>query len=202
MTGLALSAVLCSGVLVARMPWAVARSFARIPAVRAGPAARAGSEAGGSGRTRDLAADRDPPSLDVLVLLHLLDAAIAAGVSVPRALGAVGAVAGGDDAWVLRRASSALVLGSDWEVAWRGAPVRLEPVIDALALTWVSGAAPGPALTSAADQLRRARRDREREAVGRLGVHLVLPLGLCFLPAFMLIGVVPVLISFGESLVG
>jgi len=196
MRGLALAAVLSGGVLVARMPWAAARSFARVGAVLDA------SRTGGPRGSTDLARDADPPPIDVLMILLLIDAAIAAGVSVPRALGAVGAVAGGDDAWALRRASSALVLGSDWDAAWRGASARLDPVVDALALTWVSGAAPGPALTSAADQLRRERRDRERAAAGRLGVHLVLPLGLCFLPAFILIGVVPVLISLGRSLIG
>ena len=40
------------------------------------------------------------------------------------------------------------------------------------------------------------------EAAGRLGVRLVLPLGLCHLPAFILIGVVPVLLSTGVALLG
>jgi pilus assembly protein TadC len=33
-----------------------------------------------------------------------------------------------------------------------------------------------------------------------LGVRLVLPLGLCFLPAFVLVGLVPVLASLGRGL--
>lgn len=62
------------------------------------------------------------------------------------------------------------------------------------------GAAPGPALRAGAEQLVRERRAQVREAAGRLGVRLVLPLGLCFLPAFVLLGLVPVMVSVGAQL--
>jgi len=38
------------------------------------------------------------------------------------------------------------------------------------------------------------------QAAGRLGVRLVLPLGLCHLPAFVLVGLVPVLVSMASGL--
>lgn len=58
-----------------------------------------------------------------------------------------------------------------------------------------SGAQAGDVLRAAARQYRRTRR-REREAqAGRLGVRLVLPLGLCSLPAFIALAVVPVVLS-------
>ena len=183
--------------LAGASPWAAVRSAARLPTVsaarrREGPDRGSPRRSGGSGR----------PVLDVLVLLDLLDAAIASGASLPRAVGAVGDCAGGADGEALRRASSALVMGAHWPGAWAGAPPRLDPVIAGLAPTWVTGSAPGPALRAAADQLRRERRDAAREAAARLGVHLVLPLGLCFLPAFVLIGLVPVLVSLGAGLMG
>lgn len=180
----------------ARAPWTVVRSFARLPAVRGGIETDRG---GPGGRARRRART---PELDVLVLLDLLDAAIAAGASLPRALGAVGDAAGGNWGQVLVRASSGLVMGADWEAAWQGSPARLAPVVAGLAPTWITGSAPGPALRAAAAQLRRQRRAAAREAAARLGVHLVLPLGLCFLPAFVLIGLVPVLVSLGSSLLG
>jgi len=176
----------------ARAPWAAVRAYLRLPGLRG---SHGRPDLGRPGRA-------GPPDLDVLVVLDLLDAAIAAGAGLPRALGAVGDAAGGDVGRALARASSALVLGADWRAAWQGAPVRLHPVVDGLAPTWVSGAAPGPALRAAANHLRRERRSAAREAAGRLGVHLVLPLGLCFLPAFVLIGLVPVMISLGSNLRG
>ncbi|RYV49382.1 type II secretion system F family protein [Pengzhenrongella frigida] len=193
LAAVAIALTLC--LLGAGAPWLAVRSAARLPVVgvRARPdhaeVARATGSIGPPGR------------LDVLVLLDLLDAAIASGVSLPRALAAVGDAAGGVDGGVLKLASSALVMGADWSTAWVAAPVRLDPVIEGLAPTWVTGAAPGPALRAAAAHLRRERRTAAREAVGRLGVHLVLPLGLCFLPAFVLIGLVPVMVSLGAGLV-
>lgn len=194
MRTVALALLLAACLWGARVPWALVRSSARLPVLRDDLVETDGS---GSGVT---ARRVGRPDLDVLILLDLLDTAIAAGASLPRALGAVGDAAGGGAGQVLTRASSALAMGADWQVAWQGSPARLAPVVDGLASTWVTGAAPGPGLRAAADRLRRERRSAAREAAGRLGVHLVLPLGLCFLPAFVLIGLVPVLLSFGAAL--
>jgi pilus assembly protein TadC len=43
---------------------------------------------------------------------------------------------------------------------------------------------------------------RTRTAAGALGVQLVLPLGLCFLPAFVLLGLVPMILSLAGNLMG
>lgn len=57
------------------------------------------------------------------------------------------------------------------------------------------GAPLGPALLAEAESERdRARAELER-AAERLGVRVLLPLGICVLPAFVLLGVVPVLIA-------
>ena len=41
---------------------------------------------------------------------------------------------------------------------------------------------------------------RDREAAERLAVRLVLPLGLCHLPAFIILGIVPVVVGAGADL--
>jgi hypothetical protein len=51
------------------------------------------------------------------------------------------------------------------------------------------------ALTRVADDLRARRRGELLAAARVAGVTAVLPLGLCFLPAFALLGVVPVVVS-------
>ena len=58
-----------------------------------------------------------------------------------------------------------------------------------------TGVALAPLLQSHADELRRGEHRRRQIAAARLGVMLVLPLGVCVLPAFVLMGVVPVLIT-------
>jgi hypothetical protein len=143
---------------------------------------------------------RDPTVADPTVLLELLGAALRAGAGVPRALHAAGSAVGGLDGEALVRVSDALRLGADWDTAWRDAPHRLSPVRRGLRGAWVDGAAPGEALRAAAEELRHERRSASRTAAARLGVRLVLPLGACFLPAFVLVGLVPVLLALGVDL--
>lgn len=140
--------------------------------------------------------------VDVTVLLELIGAALSAGAGVPRGLAAAGQAVGGSDGAALGRVAGALRLGASWTEAWDGAPARLDVVGRALRPAWDEGAAPGTALAAAADELRRARRDAARTAAGRLSVRLVLPLGTCFLPAFVLVGLVPVLLALGIGLLG
>lgn len=138
----------------------------------------------------------------VAVVLDLLDAACSAGASVPGALGAVGRAVGSDRGTALTRVAAGLALGASWDEAWAEAPPALGPVSDALRPAWEVGAAPGGGLRSAGRTLRREEHSRALAAAGSLGVHLVLPLGLCYLPAFVLVGLVPVLISMGSGVLG
>lgn len=149
------------------------------------------------GRTR-----RPAVEVPVAVVLDLLDAACSAGASVPGALGAVGRAVGGDRGIVLTRVAAGLTVGASWDEAWSEVPRALVPVGDALRPAWEVGAAPGGGLRSAGRTLRREEHSRALAAAGSLGVHLVLPLGLCYLPAFVLVGLVPVLISMGSGVLG
>ncbi|MBD5785321.1 type II secretion system F family protein [Cellulosimicrobium terreum] len=174
--------------LVAVSPWWVARAAAerRVRTIGRGPAPAVAAT-----RAHDV---------EIGVLLELLAAAVRSGASVPRALDVVGSAVSGPDGAGLRRAGAALVLGASWDVAWSGSPERLGVVGRALRPAWVHGAAPAGALRTAGDALRQDRAAAARAAAARLGVHLVLPLGLCLLPAFVLLGLLPVLLSLGAGL--
>ncbi len=139
---------------------------------------------------------------DPVVVLDLLDVALTAGASVPHALRAVGEVVGGQDGEALARAGAALLLGARWQASWSDAPPQLSPVAECLEPTWSTGAPSGPALRARSAALRRDGRRAAQEAAARLGVRLVLPLGLCFLPAFVLLGLVPLMLSLGRGLLG
>lgn len=142
--------------------------------------------------------------VDVTTVLVLLDVAIGSGAALPRALGVVGEAIGGVDGDTLRRVGRVLVLGAPWQEAWPddASGRRLLPVQLALRSCWEHGAAPGPALRASVERLRRGTAARARQAAGRLGVQLVLPVGTCLLPAFVLVGLVPVLVSLGAGLLG
>ena len=58
-----------------------------------------------------------------------------------------------------------------------------------------SGAAFAGSLQRVADDLRADRLIAADAAGRRAGVLIVLPLGLCFLPAFVLAGLVPVIVA-------
>ncbi|WP_448062197.1 type II secretion system F family protein [Cellulomonas hominis] len=191
------------GADAAEMPTVSGRTGLTGPTGRLGRVVPAGDMPTGTPAVDDRA---DPPAADgpadVVLLLDLLDAAVTTGAGIPHALRAVGAAVRGPDQRWLAEAGTALLLGAPWSDAWARAPDRLHPVASALEQAWTLGAAPGVGLRRRAASLRRDRRRAAREAAGRLGVLLVLPLGLCFLPAFVLTGLLPVLISLGDGLLG
>lgn len=65
----------------------------------------------------------------------------------------------------------------------------------AFALAELTGAPTATVVSAAATRLRAERHAAARIAAARLGSHLVLPLGLAVLPAFVLLGVVPVVLA-------
>jgi len=62
-----------------------------------------------------------------------------------------------------------------------------------LALAAASGAPPGELLRAEAEELRRSAVADTRERAERLSVTLMLPLGICVLPAFIAVGIVPMM---------
>ena len=139
--------------------------------------------------------------IDSAMSIDLVCAVIAAGSSVPSALLSLdkALVEEKEDAG-LARVAHLLLMGAQWDEAWEGVQERFTPLRDSLAPAWLSGAAPIPLLERSAASIRQSRARIAREAASELGAKLVLPLGLCFLPAFVLFGVIPVVFSTGLSL--
>lgn len=140
--------------------------------------------------------------LDPAVACDLVAAVLRSGASVPAALEALGQAVAGDGGGEVAVAARMLRYGATWEEAFEQVPREWAPVTDALRLAWSDGIAPGSMLAATAGALRAARAASAREEAERLGVRLVLPLGLCLLPAFVLVGLVPVMIATGGDLLG
>lgn len=143
--------------------------------------------------------------VDEALVLDLAAACLSAGASVPGLLEALGRALEEEGLGVVGRA---LLLGAGWEEAWqapedphwRERRARLE---SCLRPGWEDGASPIGLLGATARALRAGRRARDEEAAERLAVRLVLPLGACYLPAFIILGIVPVVASVGlEMLTG
>jgi Flp pilus assembly protein TadB len=142
-------------------------------------------------------ADRLAAAADLPIAVDLLAAALRAGAPPARAVEVVGEALGGPLGRRLVRVGTALRLGARPEEAW--APLTGVPGADRLRQAAVRSADSGAAMTGAlarlADDLRAVRRARAEAGAQRLGVLVVLPVGLCFLPAFLLTGVVPVVVA-------
>ncbi|MFY1697344.1 type II secretion system F family protein [Solwaraspora sp. WMMA2101] len=148
----------------------------------------------------------EPPSVrrrrlraaaDLPLAADLLAAALRAGAPVDQAVVAVADAVAGPLGARLGRVARALRLGAEPVEAWR--QLDAVPGGDRLAAAAVRSAASGAALAGAAirlaDDLRAGRSAAAEAAARRAGVLIVLPLGLCFLPAFILAGLVPVIVA-------
>lgn len=144
---------------------------------------------------------REPTSgglRDTAMMLELIGAMLDAGSSIGRALELVAASASPEYHRSLRPVVSALAIGADWETAWRSSEVRTPELLalrQALGFAALTGAPSSAILYAQAARLRRERFRSAEKRAAALGVRLVVPLGLCSLPAFVCLGVVPVLLA-------
>jgi hypothetical protein len=90
-----------------------------------------------------------------------------------------------------------LEIAADPESVWQVvvADPALAPVGRAFRRAASSGMPVADIVAGVADELRRERVARLRELGQRVGVRTAAPLGLCFLPAFFLIGIVPTIVA-------
>ncbi len=135
---------------------------------------------------------------DTAMMLELVASMLDAGAGIGRALELIAKCASPPIRQSLRPVVAALAIGADWETAWR-TPTKHAPqavrLKNALAFAALTGA---PSASILYAQAARERREQFRAAEKRaaaLGVKLVVPLGLCSLPAFICLGIVPVLIA-------
>ncbi len=137
---------------------------------------------------------------EATVIVELLVASLQTGVGIPRALAATGQSLDNDLGAKLNAVGTALLLGASWDQAWQLSPTQLRFLARTLRPAWEHGAPPTSALEATRTRMRRQNTERTELAAQRLTVHLVLPLGLCYLPSFILLGVIPILLSLGGAL--
>ncbi len=135
---------------------------------------------------------------DVAMILELIGAMLDAGAGLGRALELIAALVGPELERPLRPVVSALALGADWDTAWRSSGTMSPPLPalrDSLSFAARTGAPSSALLYAQAARLRRAQFRTAEKRAAALGVKLVIPLGLCSLPAFVCLGVLPVLLA-------
>lgn len=157
---------------------------------------RSSSDGAGAQAAR---AEAPPPGL-VPEALELLALALLGGGSLGEATRTVAATLPGRAGDGLATVSAALREGVDTDDAWTEAGQGWDPARRSLELAAVAGVAPGPALRQTATDLRAEAVAHVEVATARLGVRMVLPLGLAFLPAFVLTTVLPLVLALTRDL--
>lgn len=156
--------------------------------------ANAGSE------TEKSASPAGAAPVDTALVLELLAAQLRAGLA---PLAALGSLAEALNSRALHTVCQRLQMGSGWGSAWSGSAAgTFGELRDALAPAYTGGAPSTALLLSLADAHRLSERRAAERAAGKLSVALVVPLGLCSLPAFICLGIVPIIISLLPTLTG
>ena len=190
--------VVAASVLTGWWPWWVALILAGAAGAASLRAPQRRSSARRSGDRQRLAVHAD-----------LLAACLDSGMSIGAALSAISAAASpldeadpDDPLLVLESVSALLVLGAEPDRAWDAA--RRHPDLTGLAAaarrSAVGGTTFADAVREHAATLRAAASAEAERSAGRAGVAMTAPLGLCFLPAFLCLGLAPVVVGLLGSL--
>ena len=128
--------------------------------------------------------------IDGALACDLVASALACGAAIPRALDALAEACAAE---TLSWAAASLRLGATWADAWEDTPEWSRSLRDALEASWTSGTAPDTLLARSAAWERRSRLVDAKAQAEELSVRLVGPLGAFFLPAFLALGIAPLL---------
>jgi pilus assembly protein TadC len=155
---------------------------------------------------RRVAEDGDPDRRAVLDDLpfacDLLAVCLAAGLPPGGALVAVAPAVDGPLGATLAHVAGRYRLGADPRRAWAGVPEELAAVARVLVRAAESGSGVQPALRALAAEARASVRTATEASVRRAGVWVLAPLALCFLPAFVCLGVAPLVIGIARDVFG
>jgi Flp pilus assembly protein TadB len=145
---------------------------------------------------------REAVARDLPGLVHLLATALESGCDVGQAVRLVCDVLPGPAADALSPVPARLVLGVDPGEAWR--PVlddsSLAPLGRAMVRAERSGSSVTGEVARLAEELGEQARLRVEERARTVGVKAAVPLGVCLLPSFVLIGIVPLVVGLLSSL--
>jgi pilus assembly protein TadC len=134
---------------------------------------------------------------DVPLLIDLIAAALRTGAPPSQAVAAVAEVAPSALRAGLKRTATLLQLGAPPVEAWAALrEIRaLGPIADVAARSAHSGIKLADGLERQAIELRAELKTAAIRGANRVATMAIIPLGLCFLPAFVCIGIVPIVVG-------
>jgi Flp pilus assembly protein TadB len=142
-------------------------------------------------------AEREAARRDLVPIIELLAAALAAGSPPGKALDVACLALPGAAADRLRVVRARLMLGADPESSWAAAvdDEILAPLARTMARAQSSGAPIAGSIARLASDLAEQDRAGVEERARAVGVKAAVPLGVCLLPSFLLLGIVPVAVG-------
>ncbi len=174
-----------------------------------GPAPAVVRERAGLPRAQPRPVHRREQPADALATastLDVLSVCLSAGMSASAAAAATSSSAPPGLAASLRRAADLLALGADPDTAWAAPAEGADAASEALGRLARRSAASGSALAQGvadlAEQSRQEATHAAAAAAERASVLIAGPLGLCFLPAFICLGIVPVVAGLAGDVFG
>jgi pilus assembly protein TadC len=165
-----------------------------------------------AGRSQHRAADRAVDPLAAASSFDVLAACLSSGMAVSGAAAATAPSAPPPLARLLNRAADLLALGADPATAWSnpappvgGTPrppldKHGEALLRLARRSASSGTALAQAVAELATQYRHDAADAAGAAAERASVLIAGPLGLCYLPAFLCLGIIPVVAGLAGDL--
>lgn len=138
------------------------------------------------------------------LVADLMAACLSSGASTQASTQAAASALDGPAAAVLSRCVAHMELGADPADVWRtlGNEPAFAPIARAIARSADTGAPLADLLLRTGEDLRSQQRARLEALARSAGVRAIGPLGVCFLPAFMVIGVVPLVASMVTKMLG
>ncbi|MFE4450851.1 type II secretion system F family protein [Streptomyces sp. NPDC056796] len=137
------------------------------------------------------------------ITADLLASCLSAGAGPREAAEAVGESIGGPVGERLTRTAAVILLGGEPDEAWRrfGELPGAASLARCLQRAASTGAPAAEPVSRLADEMRAERASAAVARAQRAGVLITAPVGLCFLPAFLTVGVAPVVIGLAAGLV-
>lgn len=144
--------------------------------------------------------------LDIASSLDVLAVCLTAGMAVPAAAAATAPTAPPPLDHLLHRAADMLALGADPQNAWADPPgegnEHCASLLRLARRSASSGAALAAGVAELAETMRHEAGDAARAAAERAAVLMAGPLGVCYLPAFVCLGIVPVVAGLAGDVLG
>ncbi|BAU94692.1 type II secretion system F domain-containing protein [Corynebacterium suranareeae] len=171
------------------------------------PLARGGLCTGKRGKSLRIRAGpkklRSADPVDVSADIELFSACLDAGLSTRDAAQVVAHVAAQShrETWSQVVALLSIGVSAPQAFSLMAAIDGLDELANLATVSYRSGSALSEGCKNIATSLRATAGDKRTAAAERAGVFIALPLALCFLPAFMIVGLAPVVLSLGTQLI-